>query len=176
MPFHLVAHAAPMHRPAATRSHRIPSFGPARSCGPGPAAASVSLATSRSRSMTSSPKAASTQNITKMSRIAVRLSTSSRPSSASSSPATQPSIVDRVIRRVMRASIRMARVPTTADENRQPNGVRPNVHCPNAIMIFPSAGWATSSPVEARDPVRIAGGRVEALQEDVGVAAPPAAC
>ena len=46
------------------------------------------------------PNAASTQNMTKMSRIAVLLSTNSRPSSAISKPATQPSSVERVIRRV----------------------------------------------------------------------------
>ncbi len=95
--------------------------------------------------MTSSPNAASTQNMTKMSRIAVRDSTSSRPSSAISSPATQPSRVERVIRRTIRASSRIDSVPTSATANRHPNGVSPNSHSPTAIIIFPSGGCATSS-------------------------------
>ncbi len=37
-------------------------------------------------------------------------------------------------------------MPTTATVNRQPNGVSPNVHWPNAIMILPSGGCATISP------------------------------
>ncbi len=58
----------------------------------------------------------------------------------------QPSSVDPVIRRAIRAVIRIETVPMTATENRHPNGVSPNVHCPIAIMILPSGGWATISP------------------------------
>ena len=113
-----------------TRHQRMPSAGPASSAPPSSAAAAAILARERSRSITRQPNAASTQNITKMSSIAVRLITSSSPSRASSSPATQPSRVDLVIRRAIRAVIRMASEPTTATENRQPNGVRPNSHSP----------------------------------------------
>ncbi len=92
------------------------------------------------------PNAASTQNITRMSRIAVLLSTNSRPSSAISRPARQPSSVERVIRRVILATIRIDSVPTTATAKRQPNGVSPNSHSPTAIIILPSGGCATYSP------------------------------
>ena len=102
--------------------------------------------------MTTRPNAASTQNITKMSRIAVRDSTSSRPSKAISSPATQPSSVERVIRRTIRASSRIDSDPISATENRHPNGVSPNSHSPTAIISLPSGGWATSS---ARVPARM---------------------
>ncbi len=108
-------------------------------------AAAARRARVRSRSMTMRPNAASTQNMTKMSRIAVRDSTSSRPSRAISSPATQPSRVERVIRRTIRASIRIDKVPTSATENRQPNGVSPNSHSPTAIISLPSGGCATTS-------------------------------
>ncbi len=37
--------------------------------------------------------------------------------------------------------------PTRATENRQPNGVSPNSHSPTAIIILPSGGCATSSPL-----------------------------
>ncbi len=144
-PLHLDATAQPRHTPASTRSQRIPRLGPPSPAAASPAAAAASRALVRSRSITSSPKAASTQNITKMSRIAVRLSTNSRPSSAISSPATQPSRVDRVIRRTILASSRMDSEPTSATENRQPNGVSPNSHSPAAIAILPSGGCATSS-------------------------------
>ena len=40
-------------------------------------------------------------------------------------------------------------MPIRATVNRQPNGVRPNIHCPAAIMILPSGGCATSSPALA---------------------------
>jgi hypothetical protein len=97
--------------------------------------------------MTSRPNAASTQNMTKMSRIAVRLSTNSSPSRASRRPATQPSRVERVIRRAIRAVIRMASDPATATANRQPNGVSPNSHSPTAMSILPSGGCTTYSPL-----------------------------
>jgi hypothetical protein len=83
--------------------------------------------------MTRQPNPASTQNITKMSSIAVRLMTNSRPSRASSKPATQPSKSEPVIRRVIRASIRMDADPATATATLHPNGVRPNSHSPAAI-------------------------------------------
>ena len=151
-PFHLVAQAAPRKTPASTRRHRTPRCGPppASSLGAACSASAASLAREASRSSTSMPNAASTQNITKMSRIAVLLSTNSSPSSAISRPATQPSSVERVIRRVIRAVIRIASVPTTATENRQPNGVRPNSHSPTAIIALPSGGCATYSPGEVR--------------------------
>ena len=158
-PFHLLATAAPRHAPAPTRSHRMPSAGPppgsaglrsatnnaSGGCGLAASAAAATLALVRSLSMISRPNAASTQNITKMSRSAVRDSTSSRPSSAISSPAMQPMSVDPVIRRTIRASIRIDAEPITATANRQPNGVSPNSHSPTAIMILPSGGWTTSS-------------------------------
>ena len=148
IPFHLDAQAQPRNSPASTRRQRIPSLGPPSDrSAPGAVVSSTSLALDASRSSTSMPKAASTQNITKMSRIAVRLSTSSRPSSDISKPATQPSSVERVIRRVIRAVIKIASVPTTATANRQPNGVSPNIHSPTAISTLPSGGCTTYSPV-----------------------------
>ena len=62
----------------------------------------------------------------------------------------QPSSVDLVSRRAIRAVIKIASDPTRATENRQPNGVSPNSHSPAAIMILPSGGWATYSPVVPR--------------------------
>ncbi len=149
IPFHFDATAQPRQTPAATRHQRMPSAGPASSAVSSAAAAAI-LARERSLSITRQPKAASTQNITKMSSSAVRLITSSSPSRASSSPATQPSMVDLVIRRAIRAVIRMASEPTTATENRQPNGVSPNSHSPTAMRILPSGGCTTSSPPVAR--------------------------
>jgi len=148
-PFHLAAQAQPRQIPASTRSQRMPSRGPPGSPVPARAAA-ARAALVRSRSMTSSPKAASTQNMTKMSRIAVRLSTNSRPSRPSSRPATHPSSVERVILRVIRAVIKMASDPVRATANRQPNGVRPKSHSPAEIMILPSGGCATYSPPPAK--------------------------
>ena len=103
--------------------------------------------------MTISPNAASTQNITKMSRIAVRDKTSSSPSRASSRPATQPSSVERVSLRAIRAVIKTASDPATAGANRQPNGVSPNSHSPPAIKTLPSGGCAATPPLV---PIRIA--------------------
>src|SRR6266699_3340602 len=147
-PSHLVAQAQPRNTPASTRRHLIPSRGPPPASSPGGARSvrSASLARDASRSSTSMPNAASTQNITNRSRIAVLLSTSSSPSSAISSPAQQPSSVDLVIRLVIRAVIRIDSVPATATANRQPNGVNPNIHSPTAIMALPSGGCATYSP------------------------------
>ncbi len=135
MASHLQAQARPRNTPASTRRQRMPGGRPAAIAAP-----------ALSRSTTSMPKAASTQNMTKMSRIAVRDSTSSSPSRAISSPATQPSRVERVIRLAIRAVIRIDTVPTTATANRQPNGVRPNSHSPAAIIALPSGGWTTYSP------------------------------
>ncbi len=142
-PFHLVAQAQPRHRPASSSGQRKPSRGPS----PPWLAAAARAALVRSRSITSRPKAASIQNMTKMSRIAVRLSTNSSPSRASRKPAAQPSSVERVIRRAIRAVIRMASEPATATANRQPNGVSPNSHSPTAMSILPSGGWTTYSPL-----------------------------
>ena len=58
----------------------------------------------------------------------------------------QPSSVDRVIRRAIRASSRMASDPISADANRQPNELTPNVHSPNAMNSFPTGGCTTNSP------------------------------
>src|SRR5258708_35516083 len=147
-PFHLVAHAKPRKSPASTRRHLIPSLGPPPASSPGSALLAYSARRARdaSRSSTSMPNAASTQNITRLSRIAVLLSTNSRPSSAISRPARQPSSVERVIRRVILATIRTHSVPTTPTANRPPNGVSPNSHSPTPIIILPSGGGPPDYP------------------------------
>ena len=88
--------------------------------------------------------------MTKMSSSAVRLITNSSPSSDSSSPAAQPSRLERVIRRAIRATSRIDSDPTTATANRQPNGLRPKIHSPAAMRIFPNGGWTTNSPPLAK--------------------------
>ena len=144
---HLVPTARPRNIPASSCHLRKPSRGrdPATSP-PATATASASLALDLSLSMTTQPNAARTNVIRKMSRIPVRLSTNSRPSSDISSPAMQPSSVDLVIRRAIRQTSRMATVPKTALENRQPNGFSPNSHSPMAIMYLPTSGCTTYSP------------------------------
>lgn len=57
-----------------------------------------------------------------------------------------PSRVERVIRRATRARISTDSVPITAEANRQPKGVMPNIHSPMAISHFPAGGWATKLP------------------------------
>jgi len=81
-----------------------------------------------------------------MSRIPVLDSTNSSPSSDISSPATQPSSVDRVIRRAVRHTSKIATVPNTALENRQPSGFSPNSASPMAIISLPTSGCTTYSP------------------------------
>ena len=66
------------------------------------------------------PNATTTQNIKKMSSIAIRLCTYSRPSRHISRPAALPNSVERVIRRAMRATSSTDRVPTIAADNRHP--------------------------------------------------------
>ena len=61
----------------------------------------------------------------KMSSSASRDITNCRPSKQSSSPATQPSRVEPVSRRASRTITTTIRAPTTAEANRQPNGVHP---------------------------------------------------
>jgi hypothetical protein len=85
----------------------------------------------------------STQKARKMSSSANLDITKCRPSKPSNSPATHPSIVDPVSRRTRRHITRIIRVPTTAAEKRHPNGVRPNIHSPTAIIHFPTSGCTT---------------------------------
>ncbi len=81
-----------------------------------------------------------------MSRIPVLDSTNSSPSSDISSPAMQPSSVDRVIRRAIRHTSKIAIVPNTALENRQPSEFSPNSASPTAIISLPTSGCTTYSP------------------------------
>ena len=111
--------------------------------------------------MTRQPNPASTQNITKMSSIAVRLMTSSRPSRASSRPATQPSKSEPVIRRVIRASINMDADPATAAATLHPIGLRPNAHSPRAICTFPNGGCAENTPPGRKMSVALPDGSCE---------------
>ena len=106
--------------PATTRHGRGPSVGtpPVRS------APSATNAPSRariwSRSSTSAPKDASTNSCRKMSRMAVRASTSDMPSSAISSPAMPPKRFERIIRRTMRVISTTVTTPASAGATRQP--------------------------------------------------------
>ena len=110
MPSHLVAHATPRQSPQAHRHGRKPSHGP-RVPSSGAVNAAASLRLPSSRSSRRQPKAASTQNIRKMSSIEVRLCTNSSPSKASSTAAMQPRTVDRKSRRAIRAMSRIERLP-----------------------------------------------------------------
>ena len=142
---HLVPTARPRNIPASSCHLRNPSRG-LDPCTSPRATTSASLARDLSLSMTTQPNAARTNVIRKMSRIPVRLSTNSRPSSDISTPAMQPSSVDLVIRRAIRQTSRMATVPKTALENRQPNEFSPKSHSPMAIMYLPTSGCTTYSP------------------------------
>ena len=86
-----------------------------------------------------------------MSSSPVRLCTNSSPSTASSSAATHPSRVEPNSRRPIRPIIRMARVPTTALENRQPKELSiPKIDSPKPIIHLPTGGWTTESPYVAK--------------------------
>jgi hypothetical protein len=87
--------------------------------------------------------AATSQNASNPSSSAVRLSTIERPSSASSRPATVPSSVERNSRRATNVIKRTDSVPNSATPNRQPNGVRPKIHSPRAIIHLPIGGCTT---------------------------------
>ena len=54
-----------------------------------------------------------------------------------------PSSVERNMRRPMRATISTDSVPSSATTKRQPNGDRPNIHSPAAIIHLPRGGWTT---------------------------------
>ncbi len=149
-PFHFVPAARPRQTPARIRYGRQPSRSvsaifasgrvrPSSSTG----SASASRALARSRSMSRDPKAASTKNISTRSSSAVRLITRCRPSTASSAPARQPRKVERKRRRPIRHSISTDRVPSTAVMNRQPKGVKPNIHSPSPITHLPTGGCTT---------------------------------
>ena len=156
---HLTAQPAPSITPQASRHHGIPAREnrgrPARPLrvGSSPFSIAVSQRLRRwSRSSSRQPKAARAKNSTKMSRIAVRDSTSSKPSNAISSPAVQPSTVERNIRRPIRATMSTASVPQTAAPNRHPNAAsnpceraQPllNSLMPSAMIHLPSGGWTT---------------------------------
>jgi hypothetical protein len=96
------------------------------------------------------PKASTTKNITKMSRIAVRDSTMCMPSSAMSRPTVAPSTVERNIRRATRVITMIEMTPQTAAIRRQPNASlvpRPSpILMPSAMIHLPSGGWTTKSP------------------------------
>ena len=143
-PDHLVPRSRPRQTAPASRHGRQPSGGAVTSSGSGVGGKLSRQSTSRvrilSRSTRKQPKAASVQNITKMSSSAVRLITNSRPSAARSRPARQPMSVERNMRRAMRAVIRIARVPQTAGMKRHPNGVKPNSHSPAPIIHLPTGG------------------------------------
>ena len=64
----------------------------------------------------------------------------------------EPSRVEPNSRRPIRAIMRIDSVPTTAAENRQPNGLSaPNSHSPTAIIHLPTGGCTTKSAVVAED-------------------------
>ena len=59
----------------------------------------------------------------------------------------QPSIVEPKSRRPIRPIIKIARVPTTALEKRQPKELSiPKSDSPKPIIHLPTGGWTTESP------------------------------
>ena len=129
MALHLTAQPHPSMTAAARRHHGTAaheSFGrPARPGWEGSSPFSISRsqrARRASRSTTMHANAASTKNMTKMSRIAVRDRTKCMPSSAMSRPAAQPSTVERNIRRAVR--VRMSTETTPNDGRHEPPAER----------------------------------------------------
>ena len=150
---HFVPHARPKQTPARIRQGRSsnPRTGP-RATRPRPGDVSKRVAIFKrpqSRSATRQWVAQSSQNARKMSSSANRDITKWRPSKPSSSPATHPNIVEPVSRRISLHITSTIKVPVTAAEKRQPKGVSPKIHSPNAIIHLPTSGWTTmfgSSP------------------------------
>ena len=101
-----------------------------------------------------------------MSSSPVRLCTNSSPSNASSRAAMQPSIVEPKSRRPIRPIIKIARVPTTALEKRQPKELLiPKSDSPKPIIHLPTGGWTTESPYVVKTFGRAVGEeRVRVLQ------------
>jgi hypothetical protein len=93
-----------------------------------------------SRSTTRAPKPARTNVCRKMSRIAVRESTSDRPSIVSSSPAMTPKRVDRSIRCTMRVISTTATTPAIAGATRQPSELLPQIDEVRPISHLPRGG------------------------------------
>ncbi len=80
-----------------------------------------------------------------MSIIPTRLETWESPSQISRTPAIAPSSVERVSRRAMRITSSTHSVPASAETTRQPTGSYPKTHCPSAMSCLDSGGWTTSS-------------------------------